>query len=118
MQPAATTLRAESAARTTLGRHRRTRDRTRASASGGMSRLDRRDHATFLKRDRRLLYDGFVAVQSGLHADRNPEVPTQHHRLKMQFVSRADDRDPGALPVEDDGRGRPPPALPARADRY
>src|SRR5437016_1869649 len=117
MHPPATTLTAEKAARTTHRRPRRPRARTRTSASGGMWRLDRRDHAAFLERHRRLLDDGLVAVQSGLHVDRNPEVPTQHHRLKMQFVSRANDHDPGALPVEDDGGGWHAPVRAGRGDR-
>src|SRR2546430_14677919 len=116
MQPPAITLTAENAARTTLRRPRCPRDRTRASASGGMPRLDRRDHPAFLERERGLRHDGFVAVQSGLHVDRSPEVPTQHHWLKMQFVSRADDGDPGALPVEDDGGGWHAPAGARRCD--
>src|SRR5437660_5963651 len=98
MQPPAITPTADNAARATHCRPRLPRERTRASASGGMWRLDRRDHAAFLERHRGLLHDGFVAVSPGCTADETPKSRPSTTRWKFRFVSAAKVRNPVARP--------------------
>src|SRR5213596_2119904 len=108
MQPSAITLTVASALRTRSW-PRNCRNRTRALAPRRVLRCDRRDKFALLKGHRGLLHDRFVALQSGLDVDGGPEVPAELHLLKVQFVSRPHDGDPGALRVEDDRGGRNPP---------
>src|SRR5712691_6691104 len=105
MQPPAITLTVASAARM-QSRSRNCQHRTRVLAPRRVLRCERRDKLALLQGHRGLLHDRFVALQSGLDVDGGREVPAEPHRLKVQCVSLSDDRDPGALRVEDDRGGR------------
>src|SRR6266404_867437 len=100
MQPAASTLIVESAARATRGR----RDGGRTSPSRRVARLDGLDNLALLERYGGLRHDRFVTVQSGLDIDRSAEITADHDVLKVQLVSRPHDHHPGALRVEDHRR--------------
>src|SRR2546428_10134448 len=115
MQPAPIALTAERAARK-QSRSANWRECTRGLAARRGFRLDRVNKLTLLKRHGGLAHYKFVAAQSGLDVDRGAQVPAERHVLKVQFVSRTDDRHPGSLRVENNRSGRNPPAGPGGAD--
>src|SRR5258708_22326722 len=120
MQPASKRLRLKTARKTTSYRPRAAQGAeslcARASALRRLLRLHRLNNLTLLEGHRGLAYDRFVAMQSGLDVDRGPQVTAEDHRLEMQLVSRAHDRDAGALRIEDDRGRRNPPVRAAGAD--